>query len=81
MQVPEHGDRVVLCLDNSIDAIVALFGALKAGCTLRHRQPARRTPSTSVAALADSGARVLVAKSPQIQSLEPWWPRLLRVQT
>src|SRR5206468_8316841 len=27
----EHGDRVAICLDNGIEAIVSLFGVLKAG--------------------------------------------------
>jgi long-chain acyl-CoA synthetase len=76
----EHGDRVVLCLDNSIDTIVALFGALKAGCTFVIVDPHARPEHVS-GVLADSGARVLVARSPQIQSLERWWPRLLGLQT
>ena len=76
----EHGDRVVICLDNSIDAIVALFGALKAGCTFVIVNPLAR-PEHVCGVLADSGARVLIARSPQIQSLEPSWPRLLGLQT
>jgi long-chain acyl-CoA synthetase len=76
----EHGDRVVLCLDNSIDTIVALFGALKAGCTFVIVNPQARPEHVS-GVLADSGARVLVARTPQIQSLEPWRPRLVGLQT
>jgi len=76
----DHGDRVVICLDNSIDAIVALFGALKAGCTFAIVNPHARTEHVC-GVLADSGARVLVARSPQIQSLEPSLPRLLGLHT
>jgi long-chain acyl-CoA synthetase len=76
----EHGDRVLICLDNSIDTIVALFGALKAGCIFIIVNPHAR-PEHVCGLLTDSGARVLVARSPQIQALEPSWPRLLQLQT
>ena len=35
----ERGDRVVVFMDNSVETVASIFGALKAGCCFQHRQP------------------------------------------
>src|SRR5262245_24264871 len=55
----QHGDRVVICLDNPCDTVVALFGALKAGCAFVIVN-ARARPDYLSRVVADSGARIVV---------------------
>ena len=55
------GDRVAICLENSVDAIVAIFGVLKAdGVFFVVNPQARREYRDSL--LADSGAAAMVAR-------------------
>jgi acyl-CoA synthetase (AMP-forming)/AMP-acid ligase II len=56
------GDRVVICRENSIDAVVAMFAVLKAGGAFAVINPQSRAEHLS-AVLADSGAAALMAKS------------------
>ena len=57
------GDRVVICRENSIDAVVAIFAVLKAGGVFAVINPQSRAEQLS-AVLVDSGAAALMAKSP-----------------
>jgi amino acid adenylation domain-containing protein len=56
------GDRVVICRENSIDAVVAIFAVLKAGGVFAVINPQSRAEHLS-AVLADSGAAALISKS------------------
>ena len=51
----ERGDRVAVCLENSIDAVVAIFGILKAGAVFFVVNPHTR-PERLASLLADSAA-------------------------
>lgn len=65
-----RGDRVVICLDNSINAVVSIFAVLKAGCTFVIVN-SQAKPDYLATVLGDSGARVLIARAPHIRSLRP----------
>jgi len=51
----QHGDRIAICLDNPCETVVALFGALKAGCIFVIVDAAAR-PDYLSRVVADSGA-------------------------
>ena len=55
------GDRVAICLENSVDAIVAIFGVLKAGGVFFVVNPQARTEYRDTL-LTDSGAAAMVAR-------------------
>jgi len=61
----QTGDRVAICLENSIDAVVAMFGVLKAGGAFFVVQP-RTRPDGLRHLLRDSGAFGLVARPSMI---------------
>ncbi len=56
-----EGDRVAICLENSVDTIVAMFGTLKAGGVFFVVNPQARVEHRE-SLLADSGAAALVAR-------------------
>src|SRR5689334_7030573 len=62
----EPGDRVAISLENSIDAVVAIFGASKAGCTFVVINP-RASADHIRAILTDSAATIALARTPQLQ--------------
>src|ERR1700736_3674247 len=49
------GDRVAIYLDNSIEAVIAIFGVLKAGAAFTAVNPSPK-PDKLESALADGGA-------------------------
>src|SRR5207249_1036339 len=55
------GDRVAICLENSIDAVVAIFGILKARAVFLVFNPHAR-PERLASLLADSGAATVISK-------------------
>ena len=57
----ERGDRVAVCLENSIDAVVAIFGILKAGAVFFVVNPHTR-PERLASLLADSAASAVISK-------------------
>lgn len=59
----QAGDRVALLLGNSIEFVVAYFGALRAGLVVVPMNPAYTAAEVAVL-LADSGARALVCEAP-----------------
>src|SRR5262245_9619674 len=66
----QHGDRIAICLDNPCETVVALFGALKAGCAFVIVN-AQARPDYISRVVADSGARILVDR-------RAWHPAVLR---
>ena len=58
----EHGDRVALYLDNTVDCAVAIFGVLLAGGAFTFVNPQTKAGKLAFI-LNDSGARFLVAES------------------
>jgi len=57
------GDRVALLLGNSIEFVVAYFGALRAGLVVVPMNPAYTAAEVAVL-LADSGSRAMVCEAP-----------------
>src|SRR5438552_18849611 len=57
----EAGDRVAICLENSIDAVVAIFSILKAGAVFFVVNPHTR-PERLASLLTDSAASALITK-------------------
>lgn len=57
----EYQDRVVILLDNSVDAVISLFGILKVGGTFIMLNAAMKSKKLNYI-LKDSGARVLITQ-------------------
>jgi amino acid adenylation domain-containing protein len=60
----ERGDRVALCLDDNVDTVVGLFGALKAGAAFVSINPGVKQKKLAYI-LDDSGAKVLCIGGPK----------------
>ena len=76
----QPGDRVAICLESSLNAVVAIFAVLKAGGVFVVINPQTATQQLTHV-LADSGAIALIARGEQIDSLRTMWPRLTRLTT
>ncbi len=75
-----RGDRVAICLESSLNAIVSIFAVLKAGGVFFVINP-QTTTQQLTHVLADSGAIVLIARGEQIDSLRTMWPRLPQLKS
>ena len=64
----ERGDRVAICLDNCVEAVVSVFAALKAGGVFVMVNPTTKSEKLSFI-LDNSEARVLVAKGQKLAEL------------
>src|SRR5687768_9269529 len=75
----EAGDRVAICLENSVNTIASIFAVLKTGAVFVVINPQTSTVRLTHV-LADCGAAALIARSEQIASLGDAWPRLAHVK-
>jgi acyl-CoA synthetase (AMP-forming)/AMP-acid ligase II len=75
-----RGDRVAICLESSLNAIVSIFAVLKAGGVFFVINP-QTTTQQLTHVLADSGAIALIARGEQIDSLRTMWPRLPQLKS
>ncbi|HKE19471.1 MAG TPA: amino acid adenylation domain-containing protein [Kofleriaceae bacterium] len=66
----ERGDRVALCLPKSHAAVIAIYGALKAGCAYVPLDPAQ-PPGRIHAILSDAEPTVLVTDGAHLARLAP----------
>ena len=64
----DRGDRVAVCLDNTVDAVLSIFAVLKAGAVLVLASPVIKSEKLAYL-LNDSGARVLVANAASVKNL------------
>ncbi len=64
----ERGDRVAVCLDNSAEAVVAIFGVLKAGGVFIVVNPTTKADKLAFI-LEDSRASALVTDGPKLASV------------
>ncbi len=64
------GDRVALCLDRSVEAVVAVYGVLLAGAAYVPLDPVAPAPRSAVI-LRDSGARVVITSGRWGRRLKP----------
>ena len=64
------GERVALCLENTPELVVGLFGTWKAGAAAVLVNPGTK-PEKLAFLLGDSGARALLAPSKRFEALEP----------
>lgn len=65
----QPGDRVAIFLDNSFDAVISIFGALKAGAVFLVLNPTLRARKLNHI-LRDSGARILITQTSRAGVLE-----------
>ena len=65
----EPGSRVAICLENGPEAVVAIFGAWKAGAAFVCLHPTTK-PEKLVHVLEDSGSVVLITSARKLESLE-----------
>lgn len=64
------GDRVVIWLENSLEAVVGIFGALKAGCVFVMVSPIMKPEKLSYI-LNDCSARALICNSRRLDVIDP----------
>jgi long-chain acyl-CoA synthetase len=74
----QPGDRIAISLDNSPEAVVAMFGALRAGCVFVSVNP-RASVQYLRAVLDDAGARVLITSPERCRLLAEAAPGRNRV--
>ena len=67
-----RGDRVVVCLENSIEAVAAIFGILKAGAVFVAVNPTTKAEKLAYV-LNDSGARALVTHGEKLRGIRSCW--------
>ncbi len=65
----ERGDRVAICLENGPEAVVSIFGALKAGAVIVPVSPMTKAEKLG-RLLEDSGARALVISDRKLEGLD-----------
>jgi amino acid adenylation domain-containing protein len=76
----QRGDRVAICLDNNIEAVISVFGVLKAGGVFFLVNPGV-SGERLTSLLADSGAMALIARAEPVAAVQTTWPRLTRLRT
>jgi len=69
----ERGDRVVIFLDNSVEAVRAVFAILKAGAVFVPVNPTTK-PDKLAFLLNNCRAKALIAPAAKAAQLEPLWP-------
>ena len=65
----KHQDRVVIFLDNSVEAVISLFGILKAGAIFVMLNPGMKAKKLNYI-LQDSGARALITHKNKAQIIK-----------
>ena len=75
-----RGDRVAIALDNSVEAVVAVFGALKAGGVFMMVNPTVKTDKLGYL-LNHSRASALVCGVHSLARFEPIWSRTPHLRT
>jgi amino acid adenylation domain-containing protein len=75
-----RGDRVAIYLDNSVEAVVAVFGTLKAGAVFMMVNPTVKTDKLGYL-LNHARATGLVIGAHSLKRLEPLWSRTPHLQT
>jgi long-chain acyl-CoA synthetase len=73
-------DRVTICLENSVEAVVSIFAVLKAGGVFVLVNPHTK-PHKLSDLLSDSGAAALITVAPKVHALRDAWSDLPRLQT
>jgi amino acid adenylation domain-containing protein len=75
----QPGDRVVICLENSIETVVSIFGVLAAGAVFIVVNPQSRVERLAHV-VEHSGASAFVGRPRQVAALagRPAWPRSVR---
>ncbi|MEC4686299.1 MAG: AMP-binding protein [Nitrospirota bacterium] len=68
----KRGDRVAVCLDNSVEAVLAIFAILKVGAVLMMVNPTTRMEKLTYL-LNNSRARVLVTQAKKLAFIEGCW--------
>ena len=76
----ERGDRVAVCLDNSVDAVLAAFAVVKAGAVLVLVNPVVKGEKLAYL-LNDSGAKILVTSGRTIGNFRPWLAKAGALET
>jgi len=67
-----RGDRVVVCLENSIEAVAAIFGILKAGAVFVVVNPTTKVEKLAYL-LTDAGARALFTHGEKLRAIRSCW--------
>ncbi|NOZ25192.1 MAG: AMP-binding protein, partial [Nitrospirae bacterium] len=68
----ERGDRVAVCLDNSVEAVIAVFATLKAGAAFIVLNPTMKAEKLAYI-LNDSRAKVLITHAGKLASVAGCW--------
>ncbi|NLX97905.1 MAG: AMP-binding protein [Rhodopirellula sp.] len=74
----QRGDRIALCLDNSYEAVVAVFAVLKAGAVFMPVNPTTKSEKLAYV-LGNSRAAALIASSRKLAELGDEWRNSIHV--
>jgi acyl-CoA ligase (AMP-forming) (exosortase A-associated) len=74
-----RGDRVAICLDNSVEAVVAVFATLKAGAVFVMLNPTIKAEKLAFV-LDNSEAGVLIAGAAKLEELRAQAPALVHLK-
>lgn len=75
-----RGDRVAVCLDNSVETVLSIFAILKAGGIFVLLNAAIK-PEKLTFMLNDSGARMLITRTRKAVSLQASLPQIPQLET
>jgi amino acid adenylation domain-containing protein len=67
-----HGDRVAVCLENSSEAVIAIFAILKAGAVFMMFNPTTKTDKLAYV-LNNSRAAAMISSGRKLQGLDEVW--------
>jgi long-chain acyl-CoA synthetase len=76
----ERGDRVAICLDNTVEAVVSIFAVLKAGAVFVLVNTATK-PEKLTYILDNCGAKIMIASGQKAAVMQPHATRLPALQT
>jgi len=67
-----RGDRVAVYLDNSVEAVLSVFGILKAGAVFMMVNPTTKVEKLTYV-LNNSRARALITQHQKARDIQSWW--------
>jgi len=75
-----RGDRVAVYLDNSVEAVLSVFGILKAGAVFMMVNPTTKVEKLTYV-LNNSRARALITQHQKARDIQSWWSHAPHLDT
>lgn len=75
-----RGDRVAVYLDNSVEAVLSVFGILNAGAVFMMVNPTTKVEKLTYV-LNNSRARALITRDHKVRDIQSWWSLVPHLET